>query len=120
MRVGGEGGDALQVLREVLRTLPLAAALFAFDAVVAAPSKWIRLSAVDRIDSVAILVEDSGAGVEAQFDDEVFRPFFTTKPLGAATGLGLTISRSIIESHGGTLTLDRRAPHTRFVVVLPR
>jgi C4-dicarboxylate-specific signal transduction histidine kinase len=84
------------------------------------PRKWIRISAVDRPGVVAILVEDSGAGIPAGLDEDVFRSFFTTKPIGAGTGLGLSISRSIIESHGGTLTLDRGAPSTRFVVELPR
>jgi len=92
----------------------------AFDAVADAPSKWIRLSAVDRPDVVVILVEDSGSGVAADLDADVFRPFFTTKPVGAGTGLGLSISRSIVESHGGTLRLDRSVPHTRFLVELPR
>lgn len=92
----------------------------AFDAACMAPRKWIRLSAVDRARHVEISVEDSGAGVPAELEADVFRAFFTTKAVGAGTGLGLSISRSIIEGHGGTLTLDRGAAHTRFVVELPR
>jgi len=110
--VRGHAVELAQVLVNLLNN--------AFDAARVAPDKWIRLVAVDRGDSVVITVEDSGAGVPAHLDDDVFRPFFTTKPVGAGTGLGLSISRSIIESHGGTLTFDRSAPHTRFVVELSR
>lgn len=93
----------------------------AFDASQVAPSKWIRVRAVDVADAgtVELSVEDSGAGVPAAIADSIFQPFFTTKEVGIGTGLGLSISRSIVERHGGTLTLDRAAPHTRFVVVLP-
>ena len=49
-------------------------------------------------------VTDSGAGVPAELKDNLFRPFFTTKPQG--TGLGLASSRAIIESHEGTIGFD--------------
>ena len=64
-------------------------------------------------------VHDSGPGVPPSSSSDIFRAFFTTKPAGEGTGLGLSISRSIIESHGGTLTLDGSAEHTKFEVELP-
>jgi len=111
-RVRGHSIELSQVLVNLLNN--------AFDVTSVSPHKWIRVTAIDRPSTVLIAVEDSGPGMPAHLIDDMFRPFFTTKPVGAGTGLGLSISRTIIESHGGTLTFDRSAPHTRFVVELPK
>ena len=66
------------------------------------PSVWIDVSA-DR-NAVHTSVTDSGPGVPAELRDQVFRPFFTTKPRGS--GLGLASSRAIVESHDGTIGFD--------------
>jgi signal transduction histidine kinase len=67
--------------------------------------------------ALEMTVEDDGPGVRADIADEVFKPFFTTRRTG--TGLGLPISRKIVEMHGGTLELDRAAKGARFVIRLP-
>ena len=54
-------------------------------------------------------VEDSGAGVPPQDEKNLFQPFFTTKPVGEGTGLGLSVSYGIIRSYGGTIGYDRGA-----------
>lgn len=53
-----------------------------------------------------ISVHDSGPGIPLELRERVLEPFFTTKPVGEGTGLGLTIAYSIIQKHGGSLTLD--------------
>ncbi len=59
-------------------------------------------------DSVQVDVIDNGPGISDENLQLIFNPFFTTKPVGSGTGLGLPISRSIIESLGGTLDVDNR------------
>jgi signal transduction histidine kinase len=67
---------------------------------------------------VLISVIDSGVGLPPGGADQIFRAFFTTKPQG--TGMGLSISRSIIESHGGRLWADANATGgTTFSFTLP-
>lgn len=57
---------------------------------------------------VAAEIEDNGAGISADDLDKIFDPFFTTKPTGQGTGLGLTVSKTIMDIHGGVLTLANR------------
>ncbi len=66
---------------------------------------------------VVMRVVDSGAGVAAGQEVELFEPFFTSKPDG--TGLGLSLSRAAVEAHGGTLTYARSDGTTSFTVRLP-
>jgi PAS domain S-box-containing protein len=68
-------------------------------------------------DGVLIQVEDSGKGIDLEQADRVFEPFFTTKPQGI--GVGLSISRSIIESHGGRLWTVPRSSGALFQFTLP-
>jgi C4-dicarboxylate-specific signal transduction histidine kinase len=59
-------------------------------------------------EEILVSVSDTGVGLPAQQSDQIFNPFFTTKPQG--TGMGLSISRSIIESHGGRLWAENNTP----------
>ncbi len=74
---------------------------------------------------VEIVVEDNGPGIAAENIDRIFERFYTDRPdegFGNNSGLGLSISRQIVEAHGGTLTAEnRKAPHNgaRFVIRLP-
>lgn len=77
----------------------------------------LRLKRVGNL--VHLSVSDSGPGIPQEIRLKVMEPFFTTKDIGEGTGLGLPISRGIIEEHGGRFYLDENAPRTTFVIELP-
>ncbi|MEO0757069.1 MAG: ATP-binding protein [Cyanobacteria bacterium J06648_16] len=70
-------------------------------------------------DCVVIGIIDSGPGIPPDLQPKVFDPFFTTKPIGEGTGLGLNISRKIVEKHGGWITLTSEPGRTCFEIWLP-
>ena len=84
------------------------------------PERWVRLSAQCRSHTVELSVTDSGAGIAPELIEKIFQPFFTTKSAGEGTGLGLSVSKDIVEAHHGSIALDVNGPNTRFVVQLPQ
>ena len=69
-----------------------------------------------------IRIRDSGTGIPAEVMDKIFNPFFTTKPPGEGTGLGLSLSHDIVvKQHAGSIEVDTRSGEfTEFKVILPR
>jgi signal transduction histidine kinase len=90
-----------------------------FDAVEHLPERWVRISARDTEAGVEVRVVDSGLGIPQSIADRMLEPFFTTKPLGKGTGIGLSICKGIVEHHGGAIHYDRKSKNTCFVVILP-
>jgi signal transduction histidine kinase len=86
-----------------------------FEPVVSAMTKG-------RIDGVEIRIRDNGTGIPPEVKEKMFNPFFTTKPAGEGTGLGLSMSYDIIvKQHGGTIDVDTLpGEFTEFTIVLPR
>ncbi|MEP6951701.1 MAG: ATP-binding protein, partial [Ginsengibacter sp.] len=69
---------------------------------------------------VEIRVKDNGNGIPQKVLDKIFQPFFTTKPTGEGTGLGLSLSYDIIKTHGGEIKVDTKENEgTAFTIVLP-
>ncbi len=91
----------------------------AHDAVQGKPGAWISLGVGVVSDGIEIRVSDSGPGIAPEIRKKLMEPFFTTKPAGAGSGLGLSISRRIADEHGGRLYLAENAPTTTFVLFLP-
>ena len=69
---------------------------------------------------IEIKVSDNGNGIEKHIIDKIFQPFFTTKPTGQGTGLGLSLSYDIIKAHGGTLKVNSEPDKgTTFTINFP-
>jgi C4-dicarboxylate-specific signal transduction histidine kinase len=65
------------------------------------PPRWIDVKLGGANGKVRLEVHDSGPGVPPENEAKLFQPFFTTKPSGEGTGLGLSVSYGIVQSHGG-------------------
>jgi signal transduction histidine kinase len=94
-------------------------ALYALrESTVEDPRLTVRTMTTD--DGVAVEIEDNGPGISEEIQGRIFDSFFTTKPPGSGTGLGLDISQNIVlHHHGGNLTVDSRPGRTVFRVELP-
>ena len=79
----------------------------------------IKITTHQKGDWVVVDLEDNGPGIPEEIRDEIFSPFFTTKPVGKGTGLGLNISYKIIEKHSGEVKVFSKPGKTRFQVSLP-
>ena len=113
LSVWGDAEQLQQVLINLL-TNALAATSEGGEAEIA-----VRLQ--DESDMVILSVRDTGCGMPEEHVGRAFEPFFTTKAIGSGTGLGLFLSRQIISSHGGSLSIDSRlGKGTTVTVVLPR
>ena len=67
-----------------------------------------------------ICSKDNGGGIRAQVSDKIFQPFFTTKPTGHGTGLGLSLAYDIVKAHGGEIKVEtKEGEATEFIVQLP-
>jgi signal transduction histidine kinase len=69
---------------------------------------------------VEIHVKDNGTGISQKAVDKIFQPFFTTKPTGQGTGLGLSLSYDIIKAHGGEIKVEtKEGEGAEFIIQLP-
>ncbi|HEY4876642.1 MAG TPA: ATP-binding protein, partial [Puia sp.] len=71
-------------------------------------------------DKVFVSVKDNGNGIPQKVIDKIFQPFFTTKPTGQGTGLGLSLSYDIVKAHGGEIKVNtKEGEFTEFLIQLP-
>ncbi|MCA9800774.1 MAG: GAF domain-containing protein [Cyanobacteria bacterium HKST-UBA02] len=69
---------------------------------------------------VTVTIRDNGPGIKPEIQSKIFDPFFTTKPVGQGTGLGLSICHSIVERHGGQISVSSQPGEgTKFSVTIP-
>ena len=80
----------------------------------------VSISTKKNNDKVEIKVADNGNGIPQKVLDKIFQPFFTTKPTGQGTGLGLSLSYDIVKAHGGELKVETaEGAGSEFIIQLP-
>ena len=80
----------------------------------------VVVSTTNEDGNVSIVVSDNGTGIPEKVIEKIFQPFFTTKPSGQGTGLGLSLSYDIVKAHGGELKVEtREGSGTSFYIKLP-
>ena len=95
---------------------PIPAAL---DAAREASDAWVMLEAHVLGDRLVLRCSDSGSGVPARHQDDIFEPWFTTKPPGSGTGLGLAIARRLLQRNDGDVRYVPDQANTTFELELP-
>jgi signal transduction histidine kinase len=82
------------------------------------PAVFVKTKKIN--DRIEIKVSDNGIGIPQKVVDKIFQPFFTTKPSGQGTGLGLSLSYDIMKAHGGEIKVEtKEGEGSEFVVQLP-
>lgn len=131
--LAAHGRQTVPTVRRDIADLPLLAGMAAslsqafvnvignaFDAVVTTLDPQVCIGARARDGWVEVTIRDNGPGVPAQDRDRIFEAFFTTKSRGSGLGLGLVITKEIIESQGGTIALvESSGAGAQFVIRLP-
>ncbi|MFM6925758.1 MAG: sensor histidine kinase, partial [Ferruginibacter sp.] len=80
----------------------------------------VSISTRKIMDKVEVKVADNGNGIPPKVLDKIFQPFFTTKPTGQGTGLGLSLSYDIVKAHGGELRVEtKEGEGSLFTVSVP-
>lgn len=116
----GEGLGGIQGNNNQLRQVLLNLMMNAGQAMAESPTKRVTVTTAADGEFAMVRVADTGPGIPAEVMQNLFKPFFTTKRRGLGTGLGLSVSRSIIEAHKGTLTAESTPGQgASFIVRLP-
>lgn len=113
-----EGAKIQQVLLNILRNGAEAMQM----ARTKLPKFIIRIYKTDAPEMICMEIEDNGPGMDKKIRNRIFEPFYTTKPVGIGTGLGLSVSYFIVtENHKGTLDVSSEpGKGTNFIIRLPR
>lgn len=107
-------GNRIQISQVLVNLLNNAA-----DAVAKEKIRRVEVEAKYNSNSICISIKDSGVGIPKEIETKLMRPFFTTKGPKEGTGLGLYLSRQMIENHSGALLLTEDQSLTCFTILLP-
>ncbi|WP_017324557.1 sensor histidine kinase [Synechococcus sp. PCC 7336] len=85
-----------------------------------AATPTIAIRTCQQGNCLRVEVEDNGPGIPVEIENRILEPFFTTKPMGKGSGLGLDVVRRVVENrHGGSLAIESEPGRTCFAVLLP-
>ena len=80
----------------------------------------VTVATAKRDGRVEIRVKDNGNGIPQKILDKIFQPFFTTKPTGQGTGLGLSLAYDIVKAHGGEINVEsKEGDGAKFIIHFP-
>jgi len=82
-------------------------------------NRKICVKLISNSTQLEIYISDTGPGIPESKKEKIFNPFFTTKDIGKGTGIGLSLSKTIIENHHGSLSLDEENELSTFLIKLP-
>jgi signal transduction histidine kinase len=113
-------GNAEQLSKTIMCMLGNSVYAIVKKAQKASFSPELSLHAAQSGDSVKVVIRDNGIGIEETILNKIFDPFFTTKTTGEASGVGLYLSREIIQNHGGDISVKSvKDEYTEFTVIIP-
>jgi signal transduction histidine kinase len=113
-----EPGLFIECMSTRMRQVFLNLVMNAFQAI--GENGHLRITSKGDGDRVIVSFEDDGHGIDERDREHIFEPFYTTKPVGQGTGLGLYISFEIVQRHGGTIEVDSNPGiGTKFILNLP-
>ena len=111
VKIYGNSGKVQQVFMNLLAN--------AKDSFKEQSNKRISITIEEHNETVLVKIEDNGSGIPREIQTKIFDAFFTTKPPGEGTGIGLSMSNSIIRDHGGTIRFESDPQGTTFFITLP-
>jgi signal transduction histidine kinase len=119
--------DIGRVLLNLINNAFYAVASKALDTEDSRYKSEVIVTTKNHSDKIEIAVKDNGPGIPVEIKDKIFQPFFTTKPTGQGTGLGLSLSYDIVKAHGGEIRVESKDGNglsageagTEFIIQLP-
>ena len=90
------------------------------DAIEGCPTRQITVTMAANHETIDIAVQDTGRGIPPHVQSRLFTPFFTTKEVGKGTGIGLSLTLSIVNEHKGSITFQTSTDGTTFKIAIPR
>ena len=79
----------------------------------------LTIEATQQNNQILVKITDSGKGIAKEIQDKIFAPFFTTKPAGEGSGLGLDIVKKIVAKHDGNISVESQPTNTTFTISIP-
>lgn len=92
----------------------------AVEAIKHLSERWVKIKVAETLGNITVKISDSGSGLSPEVQKKIYEPFFTTKPVGEGTGLGMSIVKGILDEHQATIEIINEEPNTCFEIKFRR